>query len=151
MVSPVSCLTQLSQLSQLSQRSQPAHQFRVSTSRWLRFVLLTIPVLLVACATPTNDSPLLSAEPELGAELQRAPRTLRLYFEALPDVSQSNVRLLGADGEYELRGLHTMAADDLMVEIMEPLAPGKYTVEWSTVVGADPTLYAGSYQFTVIP
>ena len=117
----------------------------------LRFALLAIPALLLACAAPANDSPLLRAEPEIGAELQRAPRTLRLYFEALPDVSQSSVRLLGSSGEFQLRGLHTMAADDLMIEIMEPLTPGEYTVEWTTVVGADPSLYAGSYTFTVAP
>jgi len=117
----------------------------------LRMSLLLVPVLIAACAAPSMDSPLLRAEPAVGAELQRAPRTLRLYFEALPDVSQSSVRLLGVSGEYPLRGLHTMAADDLMIEIMEPLAPGDYTVEWTTVVGADPAIYAGSYDFTVIP
>lgn len=119
----------------------------------LRHGLLAVclALLLVSCVGPDNASPLLRAEPEIGAELQRAPRTLRLYFEALPDVSQSSLRLLGAAGEYSLRGLHTMAADDLMIEIMEPLPAGDYTVEWTTLVGSDPTSYAGSYTFTVLP
>ena len=116
-----------------------------------RLLLVTIAAMLAGCLAPDTESPLLRAEPEIDAQLERAPRTLRLYFEALPDVSRSSLRLLGAEGEYQLRGLHTMAADDLMIEIMDPLSPGEYTVEWTTVVGADPTLYAGSYSFSVLP
>lgn len=138
MVSSVSCLAPLFQVS-------PLRSLRIGIA------LLALPVLLLACATTSNEMPLLRAEPEPGADLERAPRTLRLYFAALPDVSRSSVRLLGAGAEYQLRGLHTMAADDLMIEIMEPLTPGEYTVEWTTSVGADPTSYAGSYTFTVMP
>jgi methionine-rich copper-binding protein CopC len=113
-------------------------------------VLLCLPILLVACSTPGAHSPLLSAEPAIDAVLTRPPRTLRLFFAALPDVSRSNITLLGPAGEYQLRGLHTMAADDLMIEILEPAAtPGGYTVQWSTVVGDDPMEYTGSFAFHV--
>lgn len=90
------------------------------------------------------------AEPEIGGTLTRVPRTLRLYYSALPDVSQSSLRLIGPQGEHALRGLHTMAADDLMIEIMDPVTIGSYTVEWTTVVGDDPTTYSGSFDFTVV-
>lgn len=113
-------------------------------------VATTCFLLLAACATSANDySPLLRAEPGIDADLTRAPRTLRLYYDALPDVSRSSLSLSGPAGVYPLRGLHTMAADDLMVEIMEPLTPGEYVVEWETAVGADPTLHRGSYTFRV--
>ncbi len=103
---------------------------------------------LAACSNQTTYSPFLEAEPAPGEALTRAPRTLRLFFNALPDVEQSSLRLIGAGGEHQLRGLHTMAADDLMIEIMDAVTPGTYTVEWSTVVADDPTQYSGSYEFT---
>ena len=111
-------------------------------------VSLAIPVL--GCAANSGQFPLLNAEPEIGATLTRAPRTLRLYYSALPDVSQSALRLIGPGGEHQLRGLHTMAADDLMVEIMDPVTEGSYRVEWTTVVGDDPAVHSGSYEFTVV-
>lgn len=106
--------------------------------------------LLTACATSQEYSPLLRSEPEAGSVLTRAPRTLRLLYDALPDVSRSNLTLLGPAGEYRMRGMHTMGADDLMIEIFEPAATdGDYTVNWTTVVGDDPAVYQGSFQFTV--
>lgn len=108
--------------------------------------------LLVACASSQPASPLLRAEPAADASLTRAPRTLRLFYEALPDVSQSSLRLVGPGGEHALRGLHTMAADDLMIEILDPVeAPGNYTVHWTTVVANDSQTHEGSYTFSYSP
>ena len=103
---------------------------------------------LIGCASDSGYSPLLRAEPEIVAALTRAPRTLRLFYNALPDVEQSSLRLVGPNGEHQLRGLHTMAADDLMIEIMDPVTAGDYTVEWTTVVGGDPTVYSGTFGFS---
>jgi len=113
--------------------------------------LLVLSLLLIqsACVGTPEYSPLLRAEPEIGATLSRVPRTLRLYYDALPDVDQSSLKLIGPNGEHQLRGLHTMAADDLMIEIMDSITPGDYLVEWSTVVEGDSALYQGSYRFTV--
>ena len=102
---------------------------------------------LVGCVSNSGYTPLLRAEPEVGATLNRAPRTLRLFYAALPDVERSSLRLVGPNGEHQLRGLHTMAADDLMIEIMDPVTPGEYVVEWSTAVEGDPTVYSGSFNF----
>ncbi|MDA1370999.1 MAG: copper resistance protein CopC [Proteobacteria bacterium] len=121
----------------------------------MKKILTTAGLLLVclqinACASSSDYTPLLRAEPEIGGEFTRAPRTLRLYFDALPDVSRSSLKVFGPAGEHQLRGLHTMAADDLMIEIMDPLSVGEYTVEWVTVVGADPSEYSGAFNFSVI-
>ncbi len=102
-----------------------------------------------ACASTSVYTPLLRAEPEIGGEFARAPRTLRLYYDDLPDVAQSSLTLTGPTGEYALRDLHTMADDDLMIEILEPLSVGYYTVRWTTVVGDDPTEHSGSFNFSV--
>ena len=111
--------------------------------------VLLLSSILFACVSERNYSPLLRAEPERNSELTRAPRTLRLFYEALPDVAQSSLKLVGPSGEHELRGLHTMAADDLMIEIMDPVTTGDYSVEWRAVVGDDPTVYSGHFNFSV--
>ena len=113
------------------------------------FTLLVTTAMLAACGSAIPHSPMLDSEPEAGAVLTRAPRTLRLYFEDLPDVDRSALRLVGPNGEHQLRGMHTMAADDLMIEILDPLTPGDYTVEWTTVIADDPTVYSGKFDFTV--
>ncbi|MCH7817167.1 MAG: copper resistance protein CopC [Proteobacteria bacterium] len=113
------------------------------------FGIVLLGLLLPTCTATSIYSPLLRAEPSVDAALTRAPRTLRLYYAALPDVDQSNVTLIGPTGEHQLRGLHTMASDDLMIEIMDPVTEGEYTVRWTTVIGDDPVVYEGSYNFTV--
>ena len=113
------------------------------------FPFIIITATFVACGLAMPHSPILSSEPLEGAVLTRAPRTLRLYFEGLPDVDRSSLRLLGPNGEHQLRGLHTMAADDLMIEILDPLTPGDYTVDWTTVIVNNPTVYSDNFDFTV--
>lgn len=115
-----------------------------------KFVFVLLCSQLIGCVTNGVYSPLLRAEPEIGSELNRAPRTLRLYFDSLPNVSQSSLRLVGPNGEHQLRGLHTMADNDLMIEIMEPVTIGEYRLEWVTVVENDPSTYSGVFNFTVL-
>ncbi len=114
------------------------------------FVLLIIASSLAGCVSSSDYSPILRSEPAAESVLNRAPRTLRLFYDALPDVAQSSLSLTGPDGNYELRGFHTMAADDLMIEILNPSIPdGDYVVSWTTVVGDGTSVYAGSFGFTV--
>jgi len=113
--------------------------------------LLVMAASLVGCAGGGGSSPFLGAEPAVDSVLDRAPRNLRLYFIALPDVPNSSLSLSGPGGNYDLRGFHTMGADDLMIEITNPSIPdGDYEVSWSAVVGEDPTVYEGSYGFSVV-
>ena len=82
--------------------------------------------------------------------MSSAPRNLRLFYDALPDVPNSSISLVGPSGSYELRGFHTMGANDLMIEITNPSIPdGDYEVKWAAAVGDDPTVYEGTYTFSV--
>lgn len=118
----------------------------VKPAGFAALILLTT----VSCgSTSSSYSPFLYAEPAAGAELVRVPRTLRLFYAALPDVSKSNLTLMGPSGEHKLRGMHSMGADDLMIEILDPVTTGEYTVQWTAVVGDDPTAYQGMYTFSV--
>ncbi len=114
-----------------------------------RVFLAIFPLLLAACTGEPEYTPIVNSEPAADSVQTRMPRTLRLYYDALPDVERSGLSLIGPEGEVELRGLHTMAADDLMIEIMEPLADGDYAVHWTAVVGDEPTEYTGEVRFSV--
>ncbi len=115
--------------------------------RLLIAALLSLP--LAACDREAGYSPILNSEPVADSIQTRMPRTLRLYYSALPDVERSSLRLVGPEGDIPLRGLHTMAADDLMIEILEPLADGDYAIHWTTVVADDPDEYSGVVNFSV--
>lgn len=113
--------------------------------------LFVLAASLVGCASSTDYSPFLGAEPAADSVLNRAPRNLRLFYDALPDVPNSNITLTGPDGNYDLRGFHTMGSDDLMIEITNPsISDGDYVVAWSAVVGEDPAVHEGSYRFSVV-
>ena len=113
--------------------------------------LFVLAASLVGCASSsTGYSPFLRAEPAADSVLNRAPRNLRLFYDALPDVLNSGLTLMGPDGNYDLRGFHTMGSDDLMIEITNPSIPdGEYVVDWSAVIGEDSTVHEGSYRFYV--
>jgi methionine-rich copper-binding protein CopC len=42
-----------------------------------------------------------------------------------------------------------MADDDLMMEIMDDVTSGIYTVNWTTVIESDLTVYQGIFGFSV--
>jgi len=111
--------------------------------------LLAVVFLLTACTTTQSDSPFISAEPEEGSVQTRTPQTLRLYFEQLPDVPRSEVTLQGPSGILNIRGMHTMGENDLMMEINDQVVDGEYTVYWSTHLEEDPNEYQGRYSFSV--
>ena len=120
----------------------------IKSCNLLGFVLLTL--IVAGCQSTDNVSPLLNAEPEPGGMVTRTPQTLRLYFSQLPNVESSAVTLHSSSGrELNLRGMHTMGANDLMMEIYDQVPDGEYTVNWTAVLEGDPAHYNGSYSFTV--
>lgn len=116
-----------------------------------KFAAVGVLFALAGCVSAPSYTPLINAEPAAGEVIaERVPRTLRLFYAALPAVGESSVELAGPEGDYTLRGLHTMGADDLMMEIYQPsLTNGTYTVRWQTKVEGDDDLYSGEYQFEV--
>jgi methionine-rich copper-binding protein CopC len=121
----------------------------ISTKFMAVLVFALSTALLNGCASSSSYTPLTGAEPALDSDLTRAPRTLRLFYDALPVVDSSSLTLTGPSGEHKLRGLHTMGMNDLMIEILDPVTEGEYLVEWVTKVGDDPATYSGSFTFRV--
>lgn len=60
-----------------------------------------------------------------------SPRFIQLHFNKAPEVATSRIELVDANGNsVQLRGLHTMGANDLMILVQEPLKDGRYQVKW---------------------
>jgi methionine-rich copper-binding protein CopC len=92
------------------------------------------------------------AEPAANAALSSAPQYLQLFFDAAPDIARSAVLLQqvgGAGREIPLTGLHSMDNKDLMVSVGQPLAPGEYTVSWSSAPVGGGAQKMGTYRFAV--
>lgn len=116
----------------------------------VRSILLLLAMIFIAgCTTGKTAGPFISAEPPVDSVQTRSPQTLRLYYEQLPDVPRSAVSLEGPSGMIETRGMHTMGANDLMMEINAQLMDGVYTVRWTAFLENDDTEYQGTYNFTV--
>jgi putative intracellular protease/amidase/methionine-rich copper-binding protein CopC len=65
-----------------------------------------------------------------------SPRFIQIYFNKAPEVAKSDISMLDAKGRsIQLRGLHTMGSNDLMILIQEPLTSGRYQVKWQASFG----------------
>lgn len=125
---------------------------KLNLSVFLNRLLLSCAALLFAGCSGEPETPavFVKAEPAVDAVLERHPRTLRVYLNAMPNTSRSALKLTGPRGEEPLSRFHTMGADDLMIEIDgHPLPNGEYTVEYIAAFEGDTKTYTGRYNFTV--
>lgn len=115
--------------------------------------LFTILVLLTLL-TPTHltaHTRLRSSEPAADAELEAAPREIRLRFSEPVSLPLTRVILLGPeDTPIALGGpvRHGESAEEVVVPIEGALGPGLYLVVWHTA-GRDGHPVRGSYEFAV--
>jgi len=122
----------------------------------LRIIVLSLLVMvfatfgLTACSSGPERNIFIKANPAVDAQLERRPRTLRVFLAGKPDISKSSLKLTGPRGEETLTRFHTMGSDDLMIEIKShPIPDGKYKVEWESVIEGDETSYSGEYWFNL--
>ena len=87
-----------------------------------------------------------------------SPKFIQLYFNKAPEVAKSSIRILDTEGRtIQVRGLHTMGSNDLMILIQEPLTTGRYQVKWqASFAGIDQNKQAeeqlsGEYWFAYRP
>lgn len=105
-------------------------------------------LLAVLAASPAlGHAELVSSDPAAKAVLDTPPTTVTLTFSAGLDAGKSSFKVNGADGtaatgKAAKDGDTEMSADGLT------LAPGAYTVEW-TSVAEDGDIERGTFAFTV--
>ncbi|MGH1469555.1 MAG: copper resistance protein CopC [Cellvibrionaceae bacterium] len=109
-----------------------------------------ITLILSACTNKPERDIFLKADPAVNSQLDRKPRTLRIFLAGKPDIEKSSLTLDGPRGKEELTRFHTMGADDLMIEIKSrPIPDGKYTVTWEAIIEGDENTYSGKYSFSL--
>ena len=95
---------------------------------------------------------LVRSDPEANATLPAAPPQVTAYFSQPLDAAGSRLDVTGADGTPVSQGDSTILADDnkaMQVALQPDLAPGAYTVQWTTKSAEDGDEANGSFSFTV--
>ena len=92
-----------------------------------------------------------AADPREGATLGDPPAAVRLTFSETPDVSLSEVRVVGTTGaDYQVGRPVLVLTDPLSISInVRPLDRGVYTVSWRIVSSVDGHATGGAYAFGV--
>ena len=104
-------------------------------------------MLLVAGGALAAGPQALDYSPEDGAVLDRPARSLRIWFDQVPEVAAAEITLTGPAGELEVTGLHTMGDDDLMARVVGSMPDGEYHATWRIGEGEDAA--KGSWSFVL--
>lgn len=90
--------------------------------------------LALAAGTAFAHAKLESSEPRAGSTVAAAPAALRLSFNEPLEAPFSKISLAGGAGPVALPKAKVDKADPKVLAVPLPaLAPGQYTVQWSTV------------------
>jgi copper resistance protein C len=121
------------------------HRISISALAWVAFSLLAAP----ASAHPT----LRSASPAADAPSASFPTEIKLDFSEGVIVKFSGLELKDDRGKTIETGVATTDPKDkkrLVVPVLAPLTPGRYTVNWH-VVSEDTHRAQGQYSFRIGP
>jgi copper transport protein len=109
--------------------------------------------LSVAVAAPSAEghAGLIAADPGIEATLGASPTEVRLSFSEQPEVSLSEISVLGPGGAAEQRSApEPVDGDPLSLSVpIGPLPRGVYTVDWKVVSAVDGHATDGAYAFGV--
>jgi len=108
---------------------------------------LALALALVLAAAVFGHILVEKTDPADGASLTATPRTLRVWFNRPPDVAESELELIGPEGELRLEGLHSMGENDLMVRVVGRVPDGEYTAKWKSQ-GDDGHSREGEWKFS---
>jgi methionine-rich copper-binding protein CopC len=115
--------------------------------RWLLAFVTGALLALAAVAPALGHAELVSSDPEDKAVLAAPPAVIALTFdEGL--VGRSAFKLLGPDGATIATGAPAATGDETMTLDGLTLAPGAYTIEWTSVAD-DGDIERGTLTFTV--
>ena len=121
-------------------------------ARWTAAGLLLAAMLAASGGgTAYAHAVLRIADPPEGATLDNPPGAIRLTFSETPDVSLSEIRVVGTTGAaYQVGRPVVVANDPLSISIdVAPLDRGVYTVSWRIVSAVDGHTTTGSHAFGV--
>ncbi|MEM8767126.1 MAG: DJ-1/PfpI family protein [Pseudomonadota bacterium] len=86
--------------------------------------------LTVAPASAADTLTVIESNPEAGATLDKSPRGMRIWFDALP-AGETQVSIKQGDTVVaEVAGVHSMGENDLMGMLQTDLPDGDYELSW---------------------
>jgi copper resistance protein C len=123
----------------------------MSVPRAVRAALLAMVLLAALPLVAAAHSELDSSTPADGAVVAVAPAEISGEFTEAVDPGRSSMELRGPDGASIARGGVPDGGPPTRMTIpgLPPLAPGTYTVRWTTVTADDDGVERGTFTFTV--
>ena len=119
--------------------------------RWMRVLLCSICLTMLAATPALAHAELESATPADGETLGQAPTEVRLSFAEPVEAAFSPVEVYGPDGarvDGDDGGLDPNDPSVVVASLQPGLPAGAYTVQW-TVTSADGDPVSGEYSFGV--
>lgn len=116
-------------------------------------ILLIVTVLALGSgALPASaHAVLLRSDPPQNARLAASPKLVDLFFSEPLDHSFSTVQVRDTSGARQDKGAVHFSSDPTEMSVETPaLAPGFYTVTWTTLSAADGHKLEGTFPFTVL-
>lgn len=120
-------------------------------TRCLRAALAAALLLLNAGGLVFGHAALVKATPGPKDIVSAVPAELVATFSQNLDQNRSSIELRDASGTRLAVGGKDPAAERVLRLTLPPLAPGTYTVRWTSFSTEDGELARGTYEFTVAP
>ena len=92
-------------------------------------LLCLLAITGVAQSEPSAMS-IVKSTPGAGTELTESPKSVRIWFDQVPQSEDWSLVIEGRDTSHELSYVHTMGENDLMGMLRESIPDGEYTLRW---------------------
>ena len=122
-----------------------------TAARGFTGIVVALVLLLLGPTAVLAHASLVTSDPADGATLAASPATIMATFAEAFDTTRSSMHLLGADGTTLAANGPATASTAMSMTIsgFGPLAPGAYSVQWTTITPNDNGIERGTFAFTV--
>lgn len=126
---------------------------RISLHQWSFFrVLGAITLILVTVGRASAHAEVVRSEPAADVVLPTAPARVTLYFSQLLEPIGNRLAIVNAGGTTVSTGEAVLLPNDakaLQVALQPDLAPGRYTIQYTTLSAEDGEEHSGELAFTL--
>lgn len=128
------------------------HHSARPVSRWLAGVAAALSLLVIGPAAALAHAELVTSDPANGMTLAASPVTVTATYKEAFDTKRSSIELLGPDGATLATNEPAAAAtaESMTISGFGTLAPGTYSVRWTTITPDDNAIERGTFTFTVV-
>lgn len=84
----------------------------------------------VAAQSDVQAMTILKSTPNVGSTLTESPKSVRIWFDQVPESEAWELVIEGESAKYEVSYIHTMGENDLMGMLFESLPDGEYKLHW---------------------